>query len=377
MNLTLANSTRRSSFGAFLTISTFAAFACAQHAYAQVARIWDGGAGTSVLTATNNWNPDGTPASGDTLQWNGSVSGNLSLTFSGTVGGSGSSQGLNFHLLSGQTSNLTLGGSAGSVLRGGNISVASGAGSFSINTARVLMQRASHSFANNSANAVTLNATIENTSNSTTRSLAFSGSGDWLVDGAILTTGTAQISLTKQGAGTLTLNGANTYAGSTSIEAGTLAGAGSIASATTVTGGNIAAGTDGTVGTLTFNNGLDLSALTGKLKFDLGATDSSDKILLAAGSLTGVLNFDDFTFNALSGFGAGTYTLLDASTSITGTLGSELTGTIGGLDGVLSISGQDIILTVTAIPEPSSYVSLAGISALAFAARRNRRRGTT
>lgn len=66
--------------------------------------------------------------------------------------------------------------------------------------------------------------------------------------------------LTKQGNGTLYVNGANTYTGNTAVNAGRLAGTGTIAGPVTVAAaGSIGAGTTA-IGTLTVNNALTLAA---------------------------------------------------------------------------------------------------------------------
>ena len=53
-------------------------------------------------------------------------------------------------------------------------------------------------------------------------------------------TGTAAATLTKNGGGTLTLNGTNTYGGVTTINAGTLTGSGSIAGNVNIVSGMLA-----------------------------------------------------------------------------------------------------------------------------------------
>jgi autotransporter-associated beta strand protein len=234
--------------------------------------------------------------------------------------------------------------------------------------------------------------------------LEINGSSGSTTFAGIITNGhvNRQTLVTKTAASTQAFTAANTYSGGTTISAGTLlannstgsafgsgavsvtggtvGGNGFIGGATTITGGKLAAGTDGTVGVLTFDSTLDLSGLSGssQLKFDLGAVGLSDKIVLSNGALSignGAINFDDFGFTGLSGFGAGTYTLIDTSTSIIGTLGSSLSGTINGFDALISSNGQDLILTVTStVPEPSSYAILAGLASMgAIGIRRLRR----
>jgi hypothetical protein len=73
---------------------------------------WDGGVGgtgTDMSTAAD-WNPDGNPsANGDTMRWNGTVAGNLSLTWSGTtLGGAGGNTGPLFDIVGTQTGSLLI-----------------------------------------------------------------------------------------------------------------------------------------------------------------------------------------------------------------------------------------------------------------------------
>ena len=120
----------------------------------------------------------------------------------------------------------------------------------------------------------------------------------------------------------------------------------------------------------------DLSLVSGsKFIFDLATPSTSDQIRLDAGVLR--LNsqqFSDFTFNALPGFGNGTYTLIDSvgGTATGGSLNTtpaNLTGTIDGRTATLSLSDGDVILTV--IPEPAT-LGLASMGAVLFFARRRR-----
>lgn len=109
------------------------------------------------------------------------------------------------------------------------------------------------------------------------RSWNFFGDGDTVILRPILYSSVAPISLGKYGAGTLTLNGTNTYAGPTTVVAGTLGGNGTVAGPVTVlANGALSPGTS--IGALTINN-----ALTnyGTLVMELnrtGATLTNDAI---------------------------------------------------------------------------------------------------
>jgi len=227
-----------------------------------------------------------------------------------------------------------------------------------------------------------------------------------------------RLALTKSGVGDLTLTGAvNEMTVTTQIDGGrlvvdtnttsfgdvnastalsvnsggTLAGNGTVSTlagdhVVVANGGMLEAGLTGSADTLTFALGdattlLDVSAATasdGWFHFDLGddsiAGTSYDTFDLTTGQLaigSGLLDFADFNFNTLGGFGTGTYTLVSTVNGINGSLaGVGLSGTIDGLNGTLSISGNDLQLEV--IPEPSS-VALLALTGFGFALFRRRR----
>lgn len=141
-------------------------------------------------------------------------------------------------------------------------------------------------------------------------------------------------------------------------------------------GGGLVAGDRIGTGITTYNlsagGSLDLSGVTdadGWLHFNLGsdaiAGDTYSAIVVSGGVLdigTGLLNFSDFDFTLLSGFGVGEYVLFEAD-SLVGSLGGSLVGSLGAFTGELSQVGNEIHLTV--IPEPLTAGLVAGVLALA------------
>lgn len=216
------------------------------------------------------------------------------------------------------------------------------------------------------------------------------GSANLTMSGASTATNGA---LTKTGGGTLILSGANLYTGATSVNGGklfvngslansavtvasgaTLGGTGSIAGGVNfLSGGRLAPGV--TTGTLTFTNGLTLQ--TGAI-FDFQLGTSSDKIFVTGGQLIGPAGNNGVTLNLTNSgsFGVGSYTLVDFGGATLN--GFELTDfafgtTISGFSSSLSFSGNTLVLTASAIPEPSTYAALLGATALAATVWRRRR----
>jgi len=174
-------------------------------------------------------------------------------------------------------------------------------------------------------------------------------------------------------AGTLLVNGSiqsdvffgeNHDGSSTSAVNGTLGGSGLInANVTTRSASNLSPGgasnagvnTD-TAATLTIGGNLDFSlsaAGVGLIRMDLDApAGTNDRINVGGQAIigNGALGLSDFAFNNLGGLAAGTYTLISTTGGVSGTLNpSALSGEIApGLNGTLDISGNDIVLIVSA-----------------------------
>ncbi len=336
--------------------------------------IGDQGGATGILAVSGGaFNSINTTVNGGIVvgnHWTGSGTNNGTLTVSGTglVNTGASTAGNGIKLASG----------AASV---GTVNLDGGA----IETAKVQKGAGTGTF---NFNGGTLRATAANATYMTGLTNAFVKSGGAVIDtnsfdvtiGQALLTDAISIGggLAKDGSGTLTLTGASTYTGTTAVNAGTLAigTGGSLASA----GLNIANGA-------TF----DTSALAA---YDLGAANVSIALDAAtagffnagAGTLTlgGGLTL---TFSTASLTAGTDYNLFDfgshigdfGSVSLGGSFGGSLVqaGDIwSGSSGAFTFSLNETngVLSVGAIPEPSSVAALLGVAALGAVGLRRRHR---
>lgn len=158
------------------------------------------------------------------------------------------------------------------------------------------------------------------------------------------------------------------------VAGGRLQGTGQVRSpGVTITNGATLAPGD-SVGTLTMSN---LTLASGaKLEFELAATNASDKVVDLGALTLGGQQWSDFTFLPQTGFGGGTYTLVDGL-NLAGSLGATTNGTISynslTYNGFLQLdnANKDLLLVIiNPIPEPCVLALVATVLAGVLTLRR-------
>ncbi|NQX02976.1 autotransporter-associated beta strand repeat-containing protein, partial [bacterium] len=251
----------------------------------------------------------------------------------------------------GCTGQVNLSGGATSPGNGGRMAFRANGGSFNgFGSAKVNLAGLDLFTTNNSGGNIYALGELSGDANSRLRSnyLAGGGATTWSIGSlntstqfaGVIMDGIVGISnLTKTGTGGLTLSGASTHTGTTTVSAGTLALEGGLsASPVTVASGATLVGTGSFGGLVTVNSGGKinpgnasspyralpanggLTVAGGTLVYDLSSTNY-DRITVATGTATNLSGTVNFQLNFTDGsIGAGTYNLIDggATQSVSG-----------------------------------------------------------
>ena len=232
--------------------------------------------------------------------------------------------------------------------------------------------------------------------NSTSRIDVINGTGNVTITGAITNGGSATASgLTYSGSGTLTLSGTNTYKGATTVNSGTLLVNGNNSSATgavSVNNSGTTLGGTGTIGgAVTVGSGAGLLGGTGNSAS--GTLTLANSLTLNSGSIIELALGASGAHSTLARTGSGTWTFAvnQAFTFINlgmqlGTYDNIITGlasdpggengwtiTTGGWTGTFAYDGSgNIDFTLTAVPEPATWITGALALATLFWQQRGR-----
>ena len=364
------------------------------------------GAVSTVWNNTPNWGVGGVPGSGDTALFNGAFSNQPNLNANTTVG--------TLRMTTGVAQNVTISSNPGATLNLSDLGIpgtgilVDNTNAFTLTITASLSLGNSQDWTNNSGNLFTVSGTVALGGNAVT----VNGTGNTLISGNVSGVGSVS-DLIKDGSGTLTLTGTNTYTGGTAVNGGTLlvnntTGSGTGTGAVTVTnagttlggtgtisgpvvvgaGANIAPGNGGN-NTGILNTGALTLAATSNFRVDINGTTAGtgyDQLRVTPGIVTITGSNLVVTVGTTLSLGQTFLILNKASTgAITGTFaGIPQGGTVVGSNGtVFSVSytggdgSNDIVLTVVqaAVPEPSTWMGGAlAIAGLAFTQRRRLRK---
>ena len=330
---------------------------------------WDGnGTGATDLGTGVNWSADTVPSvvTPDTAQWNGFVTGALSLIYSNTAfAGSPGNVGVNLDITASQTSALNIdSGTNTGALRMNTLTVASGAGAFSIgnglNTVNLTMGGAAgtHTWTNNSSNAVTIGSdVVMGRGGAGLHVLAVTGSGDWNLNAPFTSVDAANNwAITKAGTGVMNLTATNVYTGGLTVSNGTARLTGSNTSV-----GQISAGTVASQNGVLFIDGGTLNAnKTSNPSLAIGTLASSAGFVKfgSAGTLS--------TVNELHlGRGVGSYAAMSVGAGNTVTSGSWFVLAGNNDRGVLNQSGGAITISANRITIGAGGNGSVGVANLA------------
>ncbi|RXK55527.1 PEP-CTERM sorting domain-containing protein [Oleiharenicola lentus] len=320
------------------------------------------GSGTLTLSGANTYTGTTTVgssggASGGTLRTGASnnLSNNTFTVFAGTLDLNGFNDTIGALNLGGGAAgtSATVSTGAGTLTLGGNVTyTATNNPDGATISGNLNLGSANRTFTVNNSTAADPDLTVSATITGANRNLTVNGAGNTLISGDIATgSGT----LTKQAAGTLTLSGANSYTGLTTVSGGVLNIQHSSALGTTASGTTVASGA-----ALQLEGGIAVGAEaltlsgtgiggTGALLNAAGANSLAGNITLNANTTIGSAAG---TLNLAGGISGNTRTLTVTGDGDT-TIGGAITTTTGGLikngAGTLTLAGSNTYTGATTV----------------------------
>lgn len=291
-----------------------------------------GGAASTAWGTKGNWSTNTVPTSTDNATFN------AAYAFAPSLGSSAANVG-GVWMTTGVTSNVTIGGTAALTLSGNTISGNVGLGILVDNTSTYtltinapLTVGSAQSWMNNSGNLLTVSAV-----NLNANALTIKGTGNTTISGVISGSTTAG-TLTKAGAGTLSLSGTNSFIGALAVQAGTL-------SIATINNASISGTLGNSAIAVTLGN---TGGVTGTLEYSGGTASSTKTFTMATGG-TGAFQIDT------------TGTTLTLSGVIGGSGALSKTGSgILALTGANTYSGGTVINAGTLVANTSASLGASG-----------------
>jgi len=350
-----------------LSLAVVAGFALAGNSAFAASASWVGNSTDTQWGTNGNWSPAAFPGNTGGATNSTDVAtfsaGNPTYKAPPLLAGTINLLGIQF---GGTATNYTIGSTGGAVMTltsGGNVSVASTvSNNQTINSPIVLggAGNTTYSFINNSSsnNTLTFGGTMRGANSAGTTGLLIDGSstGGVILDG-IISNGTGRtLAITKNGTGSATLNGTNTYTGATVINAGTfiLNGSTAAGSAVTINTAGTLSGTGTVNGNATLTGSGIINKASGTIAGTLGVTGGNWN---GAGIVTGLVTSSSGTFNIGSGatltangglnVTGGTIAAGNATSTVTGNV-SYTSASSSTFQGILAGTGKTVTLNNSA-----------------------------